>query len=403
MSDDSHFAGFQILIRESPSPKLSRRKLISGAAALLPQCFSTSRSAQANNVDTALPLRTIAQSRSLLYGCALSSADLERDSDFANAVIREASVLVPEWELKRGTVQREKGRFDFSGGDKLITFAAQNSMQMRGHTLVWYYGNPPWLEQALREDPNPSLLTDGIAETCKHFKGRIHSWDVVNEVVAPEQGHPLGLRVQSPWFQAFGENYIADAFIAARQADPEALLFYGEYNIEGSSRRDQARRSAVLKLLERLKRQGTPIDGFGVQGHLQAYKQALDESAFAAFLKDIADLGLKIMVTELDVADRGGPRDPAQRDRDVAALTDAFLTIALENRATLGVLTWGLSDRYSWLSRYPDYRWPDGQLSRGLPLDGNLQRKPMWAAIAKSLSDAAGPDLANVGGSPAAR
>jgi endo-1,4-beta-xylanase len=342
-----------------------------------------------SDLESAPPLRAIAASRTLLYGCAVSSADLDRDAEFAGAVNREVSIIVPEWELKRGMVQREPGRFDFSGGEKLLAFAARNAMRMRGHTLVWHFGNPPWLEQALRDNPRPALLTDCIAASCTHFKGRIHSWDVVNEVVAPEQGHELGLRVQSPWYQAFGEIYIADAFIAARQSDPDALLFYGEYNVEGASRRDQARRTAVLKLLERLKRQGVPIDGFGVQGHLHAYKQALDAGAFAAFLKEIAAMGLKIMITELDVADRGGAADPGQRDVDVAEQTRVLLAVALANPATIGVLTWGLSDRYSWLSRYPDYRWPDGQLSRGLPLDGALKRKPMWGAIAQAFGGTA--------------
>ncbi len=147
------------------------------------------------------------------------------------------------------------------------------------------------------------------------------------------------------------------------------------------------RREALLRLCEKLKKKNVPVDAVGVQGHLQAFRQTFDDEIFGRFLSDLRSLGLKYMITEFDVADIGGPKDIAKRDAEVASLTRRFMQVALDTPACLGVLTWGLSDRYSWLSDRvwgASYAWPDGQLSRGLPLDADLKRKPMWTAIAEA-------------------
>jgi len=362
---------------------LSRRDLLAAglgltAAGWLDQAVAAERS-----------LASDATAKGLLYGCAVGSDRLAADPSFAALVAAQAGILVPEWELKRDMVQHDEGRWNFGGGEALYAFAATHGMKLRGHTLVWYYGTPPWLEQKLQSAPSENLLTDMITRSCQHFRGRMHSWDVLNEAVEPPEGHPNGLRIKSPWYQAFGEGYMATSFHAARAADPNALLFYGDYDIEMDSRAQEKRRTAVLKILELLKKQNAPIDAFGVQGHLKPYKARFDEEIYARFLRDVAGFDLKIMVTEFDVADKGGPDDVAQRDADVAAITRSFMDVSLANPAMLGVLTWGLSDRYSWLSNYPDYKWPDGQLSRGLPFDGDLKPKPMRQAMAQAFASKA--------------
>ena len=326
--------------------------------------------------------------RDLCYGCAVQPEQLQ-DLPFMQAVAREANILVNEGDLKWDVVHPEPDRYDFARADQLLAFATQNRMQMRGHTLSWYAVNPPWLEAQLAEKPNERILTDHIAKVVGNYRGRMHSWDVVNEAIEPTEGHPDGLRVKSPWHQAFGPSYIETAFRAARQADPHALLFYNDYGIEEASSWNLRRRVSVLRLCEKLRAKRVPIDAIGIQAHLKAYRETFDEKIFARFIADIRSLGLKFMITEFDVADIGGPTDIAKRDAEVASLTRRFMDVALDSPACLGVLTWGLSDRYSWLS-HPvwgrDYNWPDGQLSRGLPLDGNLQRKPMWYAIAKAFA-----------------
>jgi endo-1,4-beta-xylanase len=197
------------------------------------------------------------------------------------------------------------------------------------------------------------------------------------------------MRSNSLWYQAFGEDYISIAFNAAREADPTTPLFINEFGIENAVKWNEKRRTAVLKLLDRLKAKNVPIDGFGIQGHMKPFRDTFDEEVFSKFLDQLAGYDLKLMITEFDVADKWGPTLPSERDAGVAALTKSFMDVALSKPSMKGVLTWGLSDKYSWLSSDAQYKWPDGQLVRGLPLDSNYARKPMWDEMAAAFNRAA--------------
>ena len=358
---------------------LTRRELIRGAATTV---AFLGVSGQASATEDSLRARAAASG--LIYGCATKSSLLKRDPSYAQALIRDAGILAPEWELKRTAVQPKEGRWDFSGFDYVAAFGHMHNMKLRGHTFVWYTENPPWLEQALAERPSENLLTDYVFEGGKRYRGHMHSWDVVNEAIEPDQGDVAGLRINSPWYKAFGPRYIDLAFQAAREADPNCLLFYNDYSTEMDCAIDERRRTAVLKLLENLKSRNVPIDGFGMQSHLKPFQYGLDQRILARFVQEIHGMGLKILITELDVADIGGPQRIAIRDAQIGSVTKNFLDVVLQNPSTLGVLTWGISDKYSWLSTYPAYKWPNGQLSRGLPLDASFRRKPMWDAIASA-------------------
>ncbi len=359
---------------------LSRRETLAAAAAVLVGLPHAGRAEEQT-------LSELAAASGLLFGCAVSSDHLSNDASFAALVSRETSILVAEWEMKRAAVQRLEGVWDFSGGDAIAAFAARNGQKLRGHALVWHYEGPDWLKQRLAEAPDERLLTDMITRSCLHYRGRIHSWDVVNEVVDPAEGQADGLRVNSHWYRAFGEGYLETAFYAARASDPGALLFYGEYGVEMDHPDHEKKRVAVLKVIEKLKKQAAPIDGFGVQGHLDPFRARFDERIYARFLSDLQGFGLKLMVTEFDVADRFGPADVVKRDAEIAAVARRFAEVSLANPAMIGFLSWGLTDRYSWLADYPDYKWPDGQRPRGLPYDADLRPKPMRAALAAAFSE----------------
>lgn len=325
------------------------------------------------------------------FGCAIKSSQIAKDPAFTAAVLREAGVIVPEYELKRHVTQAKPGRYDFSGEDKLIDFAQKHGLAARGHTLVWYAANPPWLQAALpaaAPRAKQDLLTGYIDTAMRRYAGRISEWDVVNEPVEPNQGRRDGMRVQNIWEQAFGDRYIDIAFQTARAADPGARLFLTDFGLEHASRRCEARRTAILRLLEGALARKVPIDALGVQGHLKPFREPFDEGIFARFLDEVRGMGIGIAITEMDIADRGGPQAIEQRDAQVAAVGKAFLDVALDNPAVSSVLTWGLSDRYSWLSTYPEYRWPDGKPSRGLPLDADLHRKRLWASMAAAFDAA---------------
>ena len=325
------------------------------------------------------------------FGAAVKSRLLREDAAFRAAILRECDMLVEEYELKRGTTEPKPGSYDFSGADQIIDFAEQHGMRARGHALVWYAANPPWLEPALKAAsgrPREDLMTSYIDVAMRRYAGRIAEWDVVNEALEPNQGRADGMRADSMWMQGLGEHYIDIAFHTARETDRDAMLFLTDFGLEHDSPRCERRRTAMLKLLDRLMARRVPIDAIGIQGHLKPYKEQFNERQFADFLGTLSGYGLKLSITEFDIADRGGPPSPDKRDREVASVAKAFLDVALDNPAMGSILCWGLSDRYSWLSNFPEYKWPDGQLSRGLPLDAKMARKPLWDAIAAAFDTA---------------
>lgn len=325
------------------------------------------------------PLREAASSRDILFGCATTNFEL-RQSDFAQALAREASIVVPEYELKRNLVEPARGRFDFSAADGIATFAGNHRMKFRGHPLVWHKANPPWLDDALAGRRAENLLIDYVRKSTAHFAGRCHSWDVVNEAIEP--GQPQNLR-QTPWLKMFGPSYIDTAFHVAREADPDALLVYNDWGCEAAGENHDRFRAATLRFLEGALRRGVPIQAYGMQGHLQAFGHDIDQTRLRAFLDAIKSLGLKLLVTELDVDDHGGPEDVTLRDRKVADMTRGFLDVVLDCNTTMAVLTWGLSDRYI----QPPYEPVDhGWKARMLPLDDKMNRKPMWQAMSATFA-----------------
>ncbi|WP_022683971.1 endo-1,4-beta-xylanase [Sphingobium bisphenolivorans] len=368
---------------------MRRREFLAGAAALA-GCspIITPTSAQVSGTEG---LAARARRSGRYFGAAIKSRQLRQDPAMTAAVARECDMVVQEYELKRGTTEPKPGKYDFSGADQIIGFAQQHKMRARGHALVWYAAQPPWLEpalQAARPAAREKLMTSYIDVAMRRYAGRITEWDVVNEAIEPNEGRADGMRAKSMWMQAMGEDYIPLAFHRARAVDPRATLFLTDFGLEHDSPRCERRRTAMLKLLDRLMAQQVPVDAVGIQGHLKPYKEGFSERVFARFLEQLRGYGLALSITEFDIADRGGPPNPDKRDREIASVARAFLDVALDNPGMRSVVCWGLSDRYSWLSTFKDYKWPDGQLSRGLPLDGHMRRKPLWDAIAAAFDAA---------------
>jgi len=354
---------------------LTRRALLSGAAAGL--------LAAPGRAEADAPLRARAAASGRFYGAAAGSYQL-RDGDFAEVLAREANILVPEYELKRLIVEPEPGRFDYSGADALLRYAAAHGLKMRGHTLVWYAANPPWLDEKVLGAPDDEILTDYIARLMGRYRGRVHSWDVVNEALDPQSGR---LR-DSVWLRRFGPSYIDLAYHTAKRADPDALLVYNDWGCEGGEAWNDRFRAATLKFLSGALARSVPIEALGLQGHLNAFGPGVDQKKLGAFLDEVRAMGLRILVTEHDVDDSGGPAGIAVRDRAVADASARFLDVVLDNQATAAVLTWGLTDRY--LHRPEGWRAAlSGYTLRKLPLDADLRRKPMWSSIARAFGASA--------------
>ncbi|MGH6877034.1 MAG: endo-1,4-beta-xylanase, partial [Rhizomicrobium sp.] len=208
---------------------LTKRRLLRGfcatAAAAIPPARGWAQELRASILDdSGATLRHAAAGRGILYGSAVGTPEL-RDADFAAALAREAAILVPEYEMKRAIVEPIRGQYEFSGCDAIEAFARAHAMLFRGHPLLWHKRNPTWLEDAVRNSRDETLITAYVAKVAGHFRGRAHSWDVVNEAIAPEDGRADSLR-NSFWLETFGPHYIDLAYHAARAADPGVLLVY---------------------------------------------------------------------------------------------------------------------------------------------------------------------------------
>jgi endo-1,4-beta-xylanase len=332
-------------------------------------------------------LRERASAKGLIYGAAARQHVLSADQELAASFAQECGILVPEWELKWNILRPNKDSFNFTPSDWLFEFARTHNMLFRGHPLVWHEAMPKWFEQTINNQNAREVLLKHISTVVGHYAGKVHSWDVVNEAIDLKDGRTDGLR-NTRWLQLLGLDYIDFAFQTASEADPQALLVYNDYGLDYDSRDDEAKRVAVLKLLERLKSRGTPVQALGLQAHLHGNTTPFNPKKLKDFLSNITDLGLKVLITEMDVKDTRLPQDSILRERIVAGVYEDYLSAVLENPAVTTVLTWGLSDRYTWLSedKLPE---DDQQLVKPLLLDIQMKRKLAWNAVARTFDKAA--------------
>ncbi len=323
-------------------------------------------------------LADAAGAKGLLFGSAINDNGLA-DPEFAAIAKHECSAVVSENAMKWKALRPRQDKFDFERADRLMAFAEQNGMAVRGHTLLWHRSLPDWFESVADKSNIGDLIVEHIQTVAGHYAGRIHSWDVVNESTQPGHGRRDGLR-ETLFLDLLGEDYIKLAFEAAADADPNAMLTYNDFWLPYDWSDEVKRKKAIPRLIERALSRGAPIHAFGLQGHLWAGRNDFDERGMRAMLSEIADMGLKIMITEMDVRDQKLPSPDRVRDVYVADAYRRFLDVALEQPATIAILTWGLSDRYTWLNG--SFPREDGLPLRVLPYDRDMQQKPIvWNAF----------------------
>ena len=320
-------------------------------------------------------------------GAAIPGAELtqaERQLLFTNF-----GTVTPENCMKPAPVHPAEDRFDFAPADALVEMARANGLTVNGHTLVWHQQCPDWFFRDGDRTADRELvlkrLRAHIAAVAGHFAGKMKSWDVVNEAI--DDGNDY-LR-KTNWLTSIGEDFIAEAFIAARQADPKAELYYNDYGIERQPKLDK-----TLRLIRDLKQRRAPLQGIGIQGHWQIDRIPFKdiEDAIIAFHAE----GLPVMITELDIdvvtretagADtvtreqRGG--DPfasglsADLQQRLASQYAGLFALFLKHRDKITRVTfWGLHDGRSWLNS-----WPAKHTNHPLLWDRALQPKPALAAV----------------------
>jgi endo-1,4-beta-xylanase len=336
-------------------------------------------------------LRHRAKDKGLLYGAFAQGGYryLSEYQRFQDCFVKECNLLVAGFYW--WPIHPNEDSFNFSDTELQYQFASSNGLLFRGHPLVYHEVLPEWLTEKLEDSSVSSqeiekIFSRHISRIVTEYAGRIHSWDVVNEAIDVYSGRTDGLR-RTLWLERLGPNYIDLAFQLAAENDPQALLFYNDHGIEYDTASDEAKRVRVLKLLERLKVQGVPIHGMGIQSHLRNdLTHHFNPEKFRQFLSDIASLGLKILVTEMDFIEIGLSSEITVRDHVIAAAYEDYLSVVLDEQAVIGVITWGLSDRYTWLSYFAPR--DDGLPVRPLPLDEDFNRKLAWNAIARTLAQA---------------
>ncbi len=319
-------------------------------------------------------------------GVAVSPQDLQNPTEVA-LILQQFNSLTPENALKMGPIHPEENRYYWTDADAIVAFAQAHHLRVRGHNLCWHEQTPPWLFQnAAGSQVSKELLLkrlhDHIDTVVKRYQGKIYAWDVVNEAVADDRTQLLR---NSDWFKICGEDFIAEAFRYAHAADPQAVLFYNDYNTERPDKR-----ARIYQLLKKLKAAHVPIDAVGLQGHWSL--AAPTGQALRATIERFGALGLQVQITELDVsvypweknrrARRPGELDaytPAMQARQTAQYKLFFQVFRQEAKYLTGVTFWNVADRHTWLDDYP----VAGRKNHPLLFDENFQPKPAYYEVVK--------------------
>lgn len=317
--------------------RLRRRALIASALALA----ACGQKAEGQPPIAIAPLKRAAP---FPVGTCVQAAQLD-DPAFADLVASQVSQLTPEWELKMEYVVQGDGSYRFDAPDRIASFAADHALRFFGHTLVWYAEKPAFFESL---DPAAFRQAFGayVEAVVGRYRGRAVGWDVVNEAVTDDGA---GWR-DSLWSQRLGRlDHMRMAYELAHAADPGAVLFLNDYNLETNPRK----RATFLRLAEALLDAGAPLGGLGTQTHVPA---DLAPGAITAALKDLASLGLKVRISEMDVslANAGGflaSREALQRRQAALYAEAAEAFAALPARQRFDFTFWGLEDSQSWLRR----------------------------------------------------
>src|SRR5476651_909876 len=229
-------------------------------------------------------------------GVAVSPFSIKNKAESA-LILSQFNSITPENAMKMGPIHPEEDRYNWADADSIVAFAQAHNLRVRGHNLCWYQQTPKWLfidakGNQVTKEALLKRLHDHIFTVVNRYKGKIYAWDVVNEAVDDDSTKFLR---NSLWYQVCGEDFIIKAFEYAHEADPDALLFYNDYNTERPEKRER-----VYQLLKKLVDAKVPINAVGIQGHWSIYEPS--QSDLIATIKRFSSLGLKIQITELDMS-----------------------------------------------------------------------------------------------------
>jgi endo-1,4-beta-xylanase len=337
-----------------------------GAAVVVPLMVN-------GTAEAATGLARAAEATGRYFGSATDNPELS-DSPYVSILTGgEFDSTTPGNAMKWQYIEPSQGQFSYAGGDAVVTLAQQHDMLVRGHTLVWHSQLASWVN-SLPSNQVQAAMENHITNVVNHYKGKLYSWDVVNEPFNDD-----GTYRTDAFYNAFGggPTYIADAFRTARAADADVKLYLNDYNTDGTG----AKADAMYNLVKTLKSQGVPIDGVGFQGHLAV--QYGFPTNMQQNLQRFADLGVDVAITELDVRMQT-PEDATKDASQITYYTNVVKACLAVSRC-VGITIWDYTDKYSWVpSTFPGQDFP-------LPWDRNLNKKTaLYNAILGALGGSPG-------------
>ena len=318
----------------------------------------------------------------LYIGAAVAAIPLSVDDHYQSLVGHEFSMITSENDMKFQFIHPQPNLYAFNEADIIVEFAERNNIRVHGHTLVWHEALPVWVT-GVKHSPQQvqQILSEHIRTIVGRYKGRVGSWDVVNEPLKDRDFRTKhGLRSDNPWFQAMGEDYIEFAFREANSADAEARLYLNEYGIEEPGPKFEA----LYALVQRLLAKGVPIHGIGFQMHedMESGRYVGSNPDLVALnMKRIVALGLEVRVSEMDVN-----MDPPSTPKYLLTQSEAFadmLVMSVKQDGLTSFGQWGVTDRYSSLAPMFEYF----QMGNGLIFDAEYQKKPAYKEIQQILAD----------------
>ena len=323
-------------------------------------------------------------------GVAINQKQFDDEDQRGDPIIKaQFNAISPENILKWESVHPEPGRYDFSGPDRYVAFGEKNHMLIVGHTLVWHNQTPKWVFQDTNGNPVTrevllERMRDHIHTVVGRYRGRIKIWDVVNEALQDD-----GKLRKSPWEKIIGDDYIEKAFQYAHEADPDAILRYNDYSLE-----NKPKQNGAIALIKKLQAEGIPVTAIGLQDHVQMDwpTREQEDAAISAF----ASLGLKVMITELDVNVLGGKQTaeitemahqggsnvytnglpPVVQQELAKRYADLFRVFVKHHDDITLVTFWGVTDGDSWLNMR-------GRVNHPLLFDRAGQPKPAFDAVVR--------------------
>jgi endo-1,4-beta-xylanase len=323
---------------------------------------------------TPVTLRTAAQARNFLMGAKAVISGLQGDAIYSSLLAQEYNIIVPESVLWFDHVHPSRTETSFTEADTMFEFAGAHGLKVIGQSLVWLSGLPPWLTNGnLPAAEVSTLLKEHIQTLIRRYRGRVYSWDVVRLAF-----DNLGKMRNTFWSRTLGPDFVEQAFVWAREADPQAKLFLVEYANFFDSLGAQS--DAIYDLLKKFRMRGVPVDGIGL-GLPMLLDRLPKVEDLAANMKRLSALGLEIHLTEFEVS---MPLPPtAENLQRQAVAYNAFLSTCLAVPACKGFTIWGVTDKDAYAPR----RWQGMGVGAAMPFDELYKPKPAYKAMLDALND----------------